>query len=232
MSAPFTPDDAKALISDPTSSLCGNFTNTLLRLPVLFYQLAKYLFDSSGNPIFFLNAGDKIESFTPLAETDHRKLCNGQELSKTTYAVLYAAIGDVYATMDGQAAPAAGNFRVPKVGARFALPVGTLPSATAVTLGGVGGAETVTLESDEVPLHGHPFRLNPGNEGDSDATGGIMIGDAGGSGSSNKPAFTGTPSDTAGEQIGGAGGNISGETEAHANMPPYYGVYTYIVTGI
>ena len=158
MSAPFTPDESKALISDPTSSLCGNFVKTLLRLPVFFYQFVSALVDSTGQWILFPSPGDYIFSAAPLADTNHRKLCNGQELSKTNYAVLYAAIGDVYATMDGQAAPSSGNFRVPKVGARMPMANGTLPSSTAVANGGVGGEEKHKLtvaEGGMNPEHIH-----------------------------------------------------------------------------
>ena len=39
--------------------------------------------------------------------------CDGQEVSKTTYALLYAAIGDVWATTGGSPTPTLGNFRLP-----------------------------------------------------------------------------------------------------------------------
>lgn len=39
--------------------------------------------------------------------------CLGQEVSKTTYAALYSAIGDLWATTGGAASPSASNFRLP-----------------------------------------------------------------------------------------------------------------------
>jgi len=232
MSAPFTPDDAKALISDPTSSMCGNFVNTLLRLPVLFYQFVKWLIDDAGLPRFFLHAGQEIRSFTPLTENDHQKLCNGQELSKTTYAVLYAAIGDAFATMDGQAAPASGNFRVPKVGGRFGLAVGTLPSATAVTLGGVGGAETVTLGLNNIPAHNHDLNVSGSDGSNSTIFDGLQTADetVGGAVAPSYKTNGGNPGTN--DYVKKVGGNVDGDADSHSNMPPYYGVYVYIVTGI
>ncbi len=39
--------------------------------------------------------------------------CNGQEVSKTVYPLLYAAIGDLWAITGGVTAPGSGNFRLP-----------------------------------------------------------------------------------------------------------------------
>ena len=39
--------------------------------------------------------------------------CSGQEVSKTTYALLYTAIGDLWATTGGASSPSTGNFRLP-----------------------------------------------------------------------------------------------------------------------
>lgn len=231
MALEFTPDDAKALISDPTSSLCGNFVNTLLKVPVKFYQLVKHLFDADGNAKAMFEPGDKVESFTPLAENEHRKLCNGQELSKTTYAALYAAIGDVYATMDGQSAPASGNFRVPKVGARFALAVGTLPSASAVAIGSTGGAETVTLALTNIPEHGHDLNIAGSDGSNSTIYDGLQTADesVGGAVAPSYKTNGGNPGTN--PYVDPVGGDGSGNAVAHTNMPPYYGLYVYIITG-
>lgn len=107
---------------------------------------------------------------------------------------------------------------------RFPLGVGTspTPASTTVSVGATGGSENVTLELDEIPLHGHPARWNGGNESESDVDGGIMLGP---SGSTTKSAFTGTPTDTSGQGIGGTGGDNDGATVPHSNMPPYKAVF-------
>jgi len=73
--------------------------------------------------------------------------CNGQEVSKTTYAVLYAAIGDVWATTGGVTAPSAGNFRVPpqEIGG-----LGLYNRGVGATNGAVG-----TYEADVYKSHNH-----------------------------------------------------------------------------
>jgi microcystin-dependent protein len=227
MSAPFTPAQALELVSDPTASLCGNFVRSLLRLPVLFYQFVSYLIDADGNPISLVEPGDYIFSASVLAESTHRKLANGQELSKTTYAALYAKIGDVFATMDGQAAPASGNFRVPKVGGRFPLPVGALPTtATAVTNGAIGGAELHELDLTEIPAHSHSLN-------DDAATNKFgLYNEAGGN---ENPWGSGAEGDFEGEftfSTQEEGGDGSGNTTPHNNVPPWFGCYVYISTGI
>lgn len=68
-------------------------------------------------------------------------LCEGQELLKTTYPALYAAIGDDYATQINPttglawAAPTAGSFRVPDYRGLFLRGTGTPSGLDAVTRG-------------------------------------------------------------------------------------------------
>jgi hypothetical protein len=69
--------------------------------------------------------------------------------------------------------------------------------------GTVGGT---TLTINQIPLHGHPWRMSTQNTGTSGGTGGMMITTQS---VANRAAFTGTPSNTAGEQIGGTGGGQS-----------------------
>ncbi len=237
---PFSQSDAKALIADPTSSLCGVFLKTLLELPLRFWQLIVALTDTDGNLIKTFQAGDKIESFAPLAEDAHRKLCNGQELSQTTYAVLYAAIGDTFATMDGQSAPASGNFRVPKCGARVALACGTLPSTLAVGLGDVGGEENHILTPAEAAVnanHTHTVGRMIDNTDDDGrfltgtstktGTGRGIFGNAGTNDVGNIEDETGLALVTS-----GVNEDLSAGGSPHNTLPPYYGVYVYIHTGI
>lgn len=78
--------------------------------------------------------------------------CDGQEVSKTTYAELYAAIGDEWATTDGVAAPGAGNFRLPPrtIDGHFAFPA-------AVASGNVGTAYAARIgQHNHTMNHDHP----------------------------------------------------------------------------
>lgn len=167
MPAPFVPDDAKALIADPTAGLCGNFVKTLLRLPVLFYELVLSLINDDGTFKSQVTTGDFIYSAVATENAD-RLLCNGQEVSKTTYAALYAAIGDVFGT------PAVGtNFVLPDLRCRFPAGVGsatidTVPMTVALAeTGGSAKDQAITLLATDVPPHQHKL----GTEDDNDVQG-------------------------------------------------------------
>lgn len=73
-------------------------------------------------------------------------ICDGSIVSETTYAGLYAAIGDAYET----GGEGAGNFRLPDLRQRF--PMGKAASGTGSTLGGSGGTIDHT---HSVPAHYH-----------------------------------------------------------------------------
>ncbi len=95
-------------------------------------------------------------------------------------------------------------------GADLAAGIAGIPDTAGIDCpGGVGCSGTAaeyddTIAIAELPLHGHPYRLNDGGEGTSNVDGGIMIGSV--NARTDFAAFTGTLSDTAGEQIGGTGG--------------------------
>jgi len=110
------------------------------------------------------------------------------------------------------------------------------------TIGETAGAESVTLDSTQIPSHlhaagtllmpnhGHPMRFSAQASGDGDGNGGLMMNNNGTI--SNYPAFTGTtPTSTIGEQIGGSGtaaitgssGNTGGGL-SHSNVQPSKGV--------
>ena len=72
-------------------------------------------------------------------------LCDGSAVSRTTYATLYAVIGDTFGAGDGSS-----TFNVPDLSGRVPLGV----SSTHL-LGSTGGSETVTLTEQELPAHVH-----------------------------------------------------------------------------
>ncbi len=89
-------------------------------------------------------------------------LCNGQAVSRTTYAALFAAIGTIYGNGDG-----ATTFNVPNLQGR--VPMGytaTLSEFNAI--GKTGGVTSVSLSGDEVAYHSHAinsFLVNLPNDG-------------------------------------------------------------------
>lgn len=164
--------------------------------------------------VLTLNAGMigaivyKAGSTTP----DGFLAANGQAVSRTTYAALFAEIGTTWGAGDGTT-----TFNLPDLRSRVPIGSGQGSGLTNRVLAATGGAENVTLTENEMPLHGHPFRASYTATGSSDAstqvTGGFPTKTAS---AATQTAYTGTPSNTAGQQIGGAGGGA-----AHDNMPPF-----------
>ena len=69
-------------------------------------------------------------------------ICNGQAVSRTTYAALYAVIGTTYGAGDGST-----TFNIPNLVNK------TVRGSN--SLGKTGGADTVTLSTANMPAHTH-----------------------------------------------------------------------------
>lgn len=90
-------------------------------------------------------------------------ICDGQAVSRTTYADLYAIIGTTYGTGDGST-----TFNVPNLKGK--VPVGRNSSDTSFdTLGETGGEKTHTLTINEMPKHGHNYMVEE-TDGDTFGT--------------------------------------------------------------
>ncbi len=77
-------------------------------------------------------------------------LCNGQLLSISQYEALYSLIGTTYGG-DGQT-----TFAVPDLRGRVPIHAGQNPATgSTYSNGQAGGVETVTLTSQQMPLHNH-----------------------------------------------------------------------------
>lgn len=94
-------------------------------------------------------------------------LCYGQDVSRTAYAALFAAIGTAYGSGDGGTTFAMPDFRG-RVGAGRDDMGGTAASRltaagsgiTGTTLGATGGAEAHTLTAAQIPGHTHTASTN------------------------------------------------------------------------
>ena len=116
---------------------------------------------------------------------------DGSAVSRTTYAALFAAIGTTFGAGDGST-----TFNIPDLRGEF---IRGWADARAVDTGRVFGS----AQSDEIKLHGHPYRSGTASVSSPDGTGGFQ---REGNNATNYSAYTGTPSATSGQQIGGAGG--------------------------
>ena len=82
-------------------------------------------------------------------------LCQGQAVSRTTYSALFSVIGTAYGTGDGST-----TFNLPNLQGRFAL-----GKNSSHALASTGGAETVTLTTNQIPAHTHGSKSITGKVG-------------------------------------------------------------------
>lgn len=118
-------------------------------------------------------------------------LCQGQAISRTTYAALFAAIGSNYGAGDGST-----TFNVPDF--RRKIPVGLDAATPFNALGNTGGEETHALTVAELASHSHT--MNAVSAGTP--TGTVVA------------ASAGTPSGTIHDTFFGSGGALA---EAHVS---------------
>ena len=86
-----------------------------------------------------------IIPFAGTVAPENYLFCDGSAVSRTTYATLYAVIGDTFGAGDGSS-----TFNLPDLSGRVPLGV-----SQAHALGSTGGSETVTLTEQELPAHVH-----------------------------------------------------------------------------
>lgn len=155
-------------------------------------------------------------------------LCAGQEVSRATYADLFAAIGTTYGAGNGST-----TFNIPDLRGRIVagkdnmggIAANRLSSIiTGTTLGATGGVETVTLDNTQIPSHTHTGTTNTAGththqipEGAATPGGGTLY--SSGDDMTNVVATYST-SQAAGDHThtfttGGTGGGLS-----HSNVQP------------
>ena len=128
--------------------------------------------------------------------------CNGQAISRTTYADLFSVIGTTYGSGDGST-----TFNVPNISERVI--VGNNGDGE-FSLGNTGGEKEHALTINEMPSHTHLYRASTG-AGNAEST--LNFGDQNGA------------------VISGSYGNAiqnTGGSQAHNNMQPYIAL-NYII---
>lgn len=159
-------------------------------------------FDCYMHPVFYTMAGE-IKMWAGDTIPDGWLLCDGSEVSKTTYPNLYEAIGDLWGVPSSSS-----NFKLPNLAGK--VPVGYNSADTDFTpVGHTDGEKTHTLTIAEMPSHSHSR-----NYYSSDWC-------ANGTKSGYHGSDTGTKKVT-----GSTGGN-----GAHNNLQPY-AVVKYIICAI
>lgn len=153
--------------------------------------------------------------------------CDGRAVSRTTFAQLFAAIGTTYGSGDGNT-----TFNLPDMRGRFPLGCGEPASNTVhawgdnltyngvniynEVLGNRGGESMHTLNINQMPSHGHGYRI---------------IGDSSQTSSSSVARLPDPTWDTKFQQFSGGVIQDTGGGQAHNNMPPYSTVNFLIYVG-
>lgn len=87
-------------------------------------------------------------------------LCDGSAVSRTTYALLFSAIGTTWGAGNGTT-----TFNVPDLRRKTTIGAGgTAVSGPANTVGATGGVEAQTIASGNLPAHIHAVSLTTGTE--------------------------------------------------------------------
>lgn len=132
--------------------------------------------------------------------------CEGQAVSRTTYAALFTEIGTTWGVGNGTT-----TFNLPDGQGRALIGVGSGSGLTARAMAAKGGAETHQLAASEIPAHNHPI-----------AVGGAQ---SGGGASTNYWQGTGPASGSSTQNNTGGGGS-------HNNMQPYLAANLFIFAGV
>jgi microcystin-dependent protein len=184
--------------------------------------------------------GDIVPCAYPTAVKTDWLECNGQSVSRTTYAELFAAIGTTYGAGNGTT-----TFNVPDLRGRTIVGAGAGAGLTNRVIAAIGGAELVALNSNTLPVHahhgwtagvgahGHPYCVNGAEENawNSHGQGGFPTrgGDVYG-------PYTGWPTGNSDATVIGGGGahnhefwtESAGAGAGHQNMMPFI-VLRYII---
>ena len=133
-------------------------------------------------------------------------LCNGQILSIAQNTALFSLLGTTFGG-NGQT-----TFALPDLRGRVPVHPGQGPGLSSVTLGEVGGVETVTLTQNQIAGHGHGVAASNGTAGASRPANNFLA-----AGGSYATATDGTVMNPGMIQA-------SGGSQPHENRQPYLGV--------
>lgn len=160
MPNPTRPSEFCEAIPSANADFCTRFTK-LLNIPSLLCDLFTWMFNSDGTvseefqaevALFSVPTGTIMYSLTQNMGNGWL-LCDGREVSRTTYAALYAEIGTRYG--DGDAST---TFNLPDGRGRSPIGAGAGTGLTSRDINSVSvGEENHVLTVDEIPSHSHQW---------------------------------------------------------------------------
>ena len=230
----FVPETEKAS-ANGVATLDSNKKVTNSQLPIATVETlgvvkagANVIIADDGTLSAIGGAGGTVSDTLPIGSTvewysetipENWLLCNGQAISRTEYAELFAFLGTEFGDGDGST-----TFNLPDKRERFSLGKGGKEPYN--QLGNTGGEEQHTLTLSEIPSHGHSSAVvNPNSAGFTaedvgytytKSNNGVVI-----------PLSNIVSRDTKGF-ISSTMENPQGGGEPHNNMPPYI-VVNYII---
>ena len=143
--------------------------------------------------------------------------CDGQQMPIAENEVLFQLIGTTYGG-DGQE-----TFNLPNLQSRIPLHMGTsTASGTTYQIGEAAGVESVTLTTNQIPIHTHP--LNATNDSGSQANAGNQVLAAQSPVSIYRP--NATPPNV---PMNASSVSATGGSQPHDNMQPYICI-NYIIS--
>jgi len=139
-------------------------------------------------------------------------LCNGQTLPISEYETLYQVIGTTYGG-DGQQ-----TFALPNLQCRIPFHQGTGAGNTLV-IGQLSGTETVTLTTNQLPIHTHSLAASSAGGTQASPAGGVWAASPLEEFSTEAPSHAMDPSTIA----------ATGGGQPHDNLPPFL-VINFIIS--
>lgn len=140
--------------------------------------------------------------------------CEGQLLPISQNTALFSLVGTTYGG-DGRT-----SFGLPNLSGRAAMHPGRGPGLTTHRLGETGGANTVTLQSSQMPSHSHALR----GTNEAADTGSPEFSSIANTGATNHYGPGPATTNLASEAIANNGGTAGGATQAHNNRQPILAV--------
>lgn len=157
MPSPVKPSDVCSLVPNASDPACQSVKSIFYQIPSLICEFISYILDASGNlnEEFVKDIGASLSppgaiiDYAGLSIPDGWLICNGQAVSRTEYADLFAAIGTLWGSGDG-----ASTFNVPDFQKRIRL-----GRWTGKDIGNTGGSSDSVL-----PDHSHSWGWITGSE--------------------------------------------------------------------
>lgn len=140
-------------------------------------------------------------------------LCNGQTLPIDQYQALFTLIGTTYGG-DGQT-----TFNLPNLQCRIPFHQGTGNVGQSMVIGQIAGEETVTLTTNQIPVHNHPLLANSGAGGLPSPSGSVWA-------SSDLEQFSNA---VAAHTMDPNSISLVGGGQPHDNLPPFL-VVNFIIS--